>query len=670
MSDEEEEVSEEYDIQHNSKAQKHNKCNANKTKFVPSIRKYNKIQGKIKRKYFRVTRSAHSKQNHKCDLCARTFVNKEILQAHLNFHIGKKPFCCTTCNQKFSWQFLLRRHTKEHNTEKQSEIDHTKVGLLSLSKNRKVSKRKPLRCDISDKPHNKKSELEKHNRTHQPVSHCCKICKKEFRTESKLRQHQVSHSEDRPFKCDICNKNFKKKVHLKTHNKTHSDERKYSCQVCNKSVKTERSLTIHKTIHNKDLNYSCHICNKYFKTERYLRRHERTHEHRSDKYLCDVCKKGFKSRFSVDRHRIAKHQNMFVCSYCSKSFKTKNMLKAHRKTHIQKCNICKKELASKHSLNVHQRIHFDIKPFLCEVCNKRFISTSAMKHHQSFHNKDNLCYVCKKDFYDKFHLIRHQSVHKKHLCIHCKDRFKTKAAAINSDGFTINSLLRPPIVSTKFRSLNGEAAQRFQIEMNSLKFIIIDKMSMITARMLYMIERRLREINPEKDEPFGWMADSLSICLVGTLLGHYITFVFYSFEKFIELSNSHRQNSADSSFADVLQHLASGDFSDTELNILTSRNRAYLSRDDLDQFQTVLECEKKLKILSLLKLKSEKIWNFHINDLMSAQVENCTQDSFKSRMDICFECFDDVPIECEMITVPLSFIKVLVFIAGYAVHKL
>ncbi|XP_067136070.1 uncharacterized protein [Centruroides vittatus] len=39
--------------------------------------------------------------------------------------------------------------------------------------------------------------------------------------------------------------------------------------------------------------------------------------------------------------------------------------------------------------------------------------------------------------------------------------------------------------------------------MKSLKFIIIDEMSMIGARMLYMNERRLNEINPEKDEPFG-----------------------------------------------------------------------------------------------------------------------------------------------------------------------
>ncbi|XP_023239227.1 zinc finger protein 431-like [Centruroides sculpturatus] len=427
------EESEEYDSQQNSKIQKKNKSTANKTKFVPSIRKYNKIQGKIKRKYFRVTRSSHSKQNHKCDLCKQTFVNKRILQAHLYFHIGKKPFSCTTCNQKFSWQFLLRRHKKEHNTEKQSEIDHRKLRLPSSSNERKVSKRKYFRCDISDKLLNTKGQLEKHNRTHQPVSHCCKICKKEFQSKSILKQHELTHSEERPFKCDICDKGFKKKGYLKMHRETHSDEcKQHSCHVCNKSFKTKHSLTLHKILHNKELKHSCQICNKYFKTKRYLRRHENTHKDKSDKNFCNIRKTSFKCKSSFDRHRIFQHQNMFRCGYCNKSFKTKNMLEAHKKIHIEKCNICKKEFSSKRSLNVHQRFHFDIKPFVCEVCNRRFVSISELKRHQSSHNKDSLrfvCDVCKKGFYDKSHLFRHRPAHqrKKHFCSHCKVRFKTES---------------------------------------------------------------------------------------------------------------------------------------------------------------------------------------------------------------------------------------------------
>ncbi|XP_067119421.1 zinc finger protein 11-like [Centruroides vittatus] len=425
------EESEQYDIEHNSKRQKENKCNANKTKFIPSIRKHNKIERKIKRKYFRAMRSSHSKQNHKCDLCKQTFVNKKILQTHLFFHIGKKPFNCTTCNQKFSWQFLLRRHLKEHNTEKQIEIDHKIHRLPSSSKNRKVSERKHFQCDICDKLLSSKGHLERHHRTLHQESYYCKICKKQFQTKPLFRRHQISHSEDRPFKCDICDKGYKTRYQLKRHGDTHSDECKYFCQVCNKSFKTKRIFGAHVLIHNDEIKHCCQICNKYFKRKCSLRRHEKTHEDRSDKYFCEVCKKGFKRKSSVDRHHIAQHQNMFVCSYCSKPFKTKNMLKVHKKIHIQKCDICKKEFSCKLSLNLHRRIHFDMKPYICEVCNRRFISASALKRHQSSHNKDNLpyvCEVCKKRFNTKSHLLRHQPAHqrKEHFCSHCKRRFKTE----------------------------------------------------------------------------------------------------------------------------------------------------------------------------------------------------------------------------------------------------
>ncbi|XP_067119411.1 zinc finger protein 624-like [Centruroides vittatus] len=348
--------------------------------------------------------------------------------------------------------FIPDRNSNRNDTNVQ-------IGLLSLSKNRKVSKRKPLRCDICDKIFNKRGHLERHHRTRHRVSHCCKICKKQFQTKSKLTQHQRTHSEDRPFKCNICDKGFKTNSHLRIHRESHSDQRKYSCQVCNKSFKTKCCLRGHKIVHNKDLNHSCQICNKrfktkqclrahvlihtdeckyccqicnkYFKTKFSLRQHKKTHEDRTDKYFCDVCKTGFKCNSTFVRHRIVQHQNMFACCYCRKSFKTKNMLEAHKKIHIQKCNICKKEVLSKSSLILHQRIHSGIKPYLCKVCNRRFLSNTELKRHQSSHNKDNLpyvCEICKKGFYVKSHFLRHQPVHenKVHICIHCKGSFRTE----------------------------------------------------------------------------------------------------------------------------------------------------------------------------------------------------------------------------------------------------
>ncbi|XP_023211369.1 putative zinc finger protein 702 [Centruroides sculpturatus] len=113
---------------------------------------------------------------------------------------------------------------KEHNTEKQIEIDHKIDRLPSSPKIRKASKWKHFRCDICDKLLASKGFLELHHRRHQQAPHCCKICKKEFQTKSLFRRQQVIHSEDRPFKFDICNKGFKMKLHLKRHHEIHSEE--------------------------------------------------------------------------------------------------------------------------------------------------------------------------------------------------------------------------------------------------------------------------------------------------------------------------------------------------------------------------------------------------------------------------------------------------------------
>ncbi|XP_067118940.1 zinc finger protein 28-like isoform X2 [Centruroides vittatus] len=257
--------SKEHDIQHNSNREKRYKNNIKKTKYVPSFRKCNQVQKKIKRKYFRVMLASHSKQKFTCYFCKQTFINKEILKTHLFFHIGKKPFGCSTCDQKFSWQFILRRHMKEHNTENQIEIDNREVRAKSPPKNRKKSNtgRKLPQCDICNKRLWSKYRLERHKKKH--ILHRCKICKKEFRFECRLKVHEETHRKDRPFKCDICSKCYKTKRCLKIHYKIHSDRHDYSCEICNKRFKTKRYLLHHKVIHSNKFNYSCEVCKKRFK---------------------------------------------------------------------------------------------------------------------------------------------------------------------------------------------------------------------------------------------------------------------------------------------------------------------------------------------------------------------------------------------------------------------
>ncbi|XP_023239213.1 oocyte zinc finger protein XlCOF6-like [Centruroides sculpturatus] len=414
-----EKQSKEYDIQQNSNREKHYKNIINKKKYIPSIRKCNQVQKMIKRKYSRVMPASVSKQKFTCDLCKQTFINKEILEAHLFFHIRKKRFHCTSCNEKFSWQFLLQRHMKKHKNENQ-------VVMQSSSKYCKESNIQGKICqsDISDKCLRSKYRLETNKRKHIP--HRCKICKKEFKFESYLRVHKVTHSKNRLFKCDICNKYYKTKRCLKKHYELHTDQYNYSCEICNKHFKTKRYLNHHKRVvhindfihcqicnksfksklslkqhsvtHSNEYKYSCDVCNKHFKTKSCLRKHEILHKDRI-KYLCDICNASFNNKPAFLRHRLVEHEKMFVCKYCNKSFKTENMMTAHCKIHIQRCNVCNKEFKDKRCFISHQKSHFDIKPLVCEVCKKHFCSKKILLKHERIHLKKRYpCINCKISF--------------------------------------------------------------------------------------------------------------------------------------------------------------------------------------------------------------------------------------------------------------------------------
>lgn len=66
----------------------------------------------------------------------------------------------------------------------------------------------------------------------------------------------------------------------------------------------------------------------------------------------------------------------------------------------------------------------------------------------------------------------------------------TGVAAVNIEGHTLHSLMRIPIKASKFEPLNGPNKKKFKQEMENVKFLIMDEMSMIGTKLLYKIEQR------------------------------------------------------------------------------------------------------------------------------------------------------------------------------------
>ena len=86
-----------------------------------------------------------------------------------------------------------------------------------------------------------------------------------------------------------------------------------------------------------------------------------------------------------------------------------------------------------------------------------------------------------------------------HLCVAAP----TGVAAFNVEGNTLHSLLSLP-TRGDFKDLEGERLQKIQHSFSSVKYIIIDEMSMVGRKMLGQVDRRLRQIFPHHaQEVFG-----------------------------------------------------------------------------------------------------------------------------------------------------------------------
>jgi len=81
-------------------------------------------------------------------------------------------------------------------------------------------------------------------------------CKKEFRYNSELQRHLVSHDNTKAFLCNYpsCNKSFKRQDALRVHLQSHTENSRISCTVpgCASQFKSQPSLKYHLRKYHKD----------------------------------------------------------------------------------------------------------------------------------------------------------------------------------------------------------------------------------------------------------------------------------------------------------------------------------------------------------------------------------------------------------------------------------
>jgi uncharacterized Zn-finger protein len=117
--------------------------------------------------------------------------------------------------------------------------------------------------------------------------------------------------------------------------------------------------------------------------------------------LYQVCQKAFIHNYQLTKHaRIHSGERPYVCDICGKRF-LHNDVARHKRVH-----------------HYTRELQGEQKPYGCPYCGRSFTQRAALHNHQKVHLgvKDQVCHLCGKAFTEHSGLVRHYKTHSGELC--------------------------------------------------------------------------------------------------------------------------------------------------------------------------------------------------------------------------------------------------------------
>lgn len=152
---------------------------------------------------------------HGCEYCGKQFKYKQNLAEHIRCHTGERPYACTICPAHFASSNTMRTHIRYHKGEK------------------------PFLCSECGKSFTVRNQLTRHVQLkHSDEAfllrerYPCTLCNRKYMHPRKLRDHMLSHNNERNIVCDICSKAFTLRKHIVQHMQLHSGVKSYTCRYC------------------------------------------------------------------------------------------------------------------------------------------------------------------------------------------------------------------------------------------------------------------------------------------------------------------------------------------------------------------------------------------------------------------------------------------------------
>jgi KRAB domain-containing zinc finger protein len=183
----------------------------------------------------------------------------------------------------------------------------------------------------------------------------CDNCDYQAVTASKLRQHLLSHENERPFACPSCPQTFRTRPKLSDHVRiVHDRAKPLVCAACQATFARGRDLRKHHESRHANVVHPCDSCTKTFRCAQSLRVHTRNVHAEQRRLICDRC--------ALDTGTCS-------CAASAPVAGRKRGAVTERDTVV--CPLCSKAVAARRMAgHLHYHRQSSLRPYICQQCSK------------------------------------------------------------------------------------------------------------------------------------------------------------------------------------------------------------------------------------------------------------------------------------------------------------